>query len=237
MNILAIDTSTYVMGVALLQGGIPVGEIVTHEKKNHSVRLMPAIRTLFNEVEMEPKDLDRIVVSEGPGSYTGVRIGVTTAKTMAWSLGIPVVGVSSMEMLAQNGRHFQGVVSPFYDARRGQVFTGLYRYSEGTMVCIKEDRMTIHEDWLSSLKEMNQPVLFTSPDMDKHEEIIRMKLGDLAVFASSIDCLPRPLELAIVGMKVNSDELETHTFSPNYHRLAEAEAKWLDANKKNNRDN
>lgn len=237
MNILAIDTSTYVMGVALLQSGIPVGEIVTHEKKNHSVRLMPAIRTLFNEIEMNPNELDRIVVSEGPGSYTGVRIGVTTAKTMAWSLGISVVGVSSMEMLAQNGRYFQGIVSPFYDARRGQVFTGLYRNSTGTMVCEKEDRMSIHEDWLSSLKELNQPVLFLSPDMDKHEEMIREKLGDLAVFGSSVDCLPRPLELALIGLKAESNEQKTHTFSPNYHRLAEAEAIWLESNKNKDHDN
>ncbi|WP_280772288.1 tRNA (adenosine(37)-N6)-threonylcarbamoyltransferase complex dimerization subunit type 1 TsaB [Salipaludibacillus daqingensis] len=237
MNILAIDTSTYVMGVALLKDGVPVGEMVTHEKKNHSIRLMPAIRALFNEVEMEPKDLDRMVVSEGPGSYTGVRIGVTTAKTLAWSLGVPVVGVSSMEMLAQNGRYFQGVVSPFFDARRGQVFTGLYRGAEGTMVSEKEDCMTIHEQWLTSLKELDEPVLFLSPDIDKHEELITEILGDLAVFGSAIDCLPRPLELAVVGMNAIVDKQETHTFSPNYHRLAEAEAKWLEANKNNVRDN
>ncbi|WP_416148603.1 tRNA (adenosine(37)-N6)-threonylcarbamoyltransferase complex dimerization subunit type 1 TsaB [Salipaludibacillus sp. HK11] len=231
MNILAIDTSTYVMGVALIRGGVPVGEIVTHEKKNHSVRLMSAIRGLFREVDMKPDQLDRIVVSEGPGSYTGVRIGVTTAKTLAWSLKIPIVGVSSMEMLAQNGRHFQGMISPFYDARRGQVFTGLYFDSREAVTSTKADQMVIHEHWLDSLVEIKQPVLFLSPDMEKHEELIRSKMGDRAVFGSSIDCLPSPTELALVGMDKEVDT-RTHSFSPNYLRLAEAEAKWLEANQK-----
>jgi len=83
---------------------------------------------------------------------------------------------------------------------------------------------------------LNQPVLFLSPDIEKHEEVILEKLGDLAVFGSSIDCLPRPLELAIVGLKADIEH-ETHTFSPNYHRLAEAEAKWLEANKNKEKDN
>ncbi|PYZ92154.1 tRNA (adenosine(37)-N6)-threonylcarbamoyltransferase complex dimerization subunit type 1 TsaB [Salipaludibacillus keqinensis] len=231
MNILAIDTSTYVMGVALLKEGVPVGEIVTHEKKNHSVRLMAGIRSLFNEVDLEPKDLDRIVVSEGPGSYTGVRIGVTTAKTMAWGLGIPVVGVSSMEQLAQNGRHFPGLISPFFDARRGQVFTGLYEDQHGTVRELKENRMAIHTNWIEALKEFSQPILFLSPDMEKHEQLIQDELGELAVIGSPMECLPRPTELALIGMQ-KPVQGDTHTFSPNYLRLAEAEAKWLEANGK-----
>ncbi|MCE7790816.1 tRNA (adenosine(37)-N6)-threonylcarbamoyltransferase complex dimerization subunit type 1 TsaB [Salipaludibacillus sp. CUR1] len=235
MNILAVDTASYVMGVALLKDGNPLGEIVTHQKKNHSVRLMPAIRTLFSETDMKPGDLDRIVVSEGPGSYTGVRIGVTTAKTMAWALNIPVIGVSSMEMLAQNARHFQGVISPFFDARRGQVFTGLYRSEGGRIIQEEEDRITMHKDWLQLLKEKEEPVIFLSPDIGQHASLIKEELGEWATAASSIGNLPRPLELAAAGMdKAPGDS--PHTFSPNYLRMAEAEAKWLKANKKNKED-
>ncbi|MGJ9385850.1 tRNA (adenosine(37)-N6)-threonylcarbamoyltransferase complex dimerization subunit type 1 TsaB [Salipaludibacillus sp. CF4.18] len=227
MNILAIDTSTYVMGVAILRDGVPAGEMRTHLKKNHSIRLMPAIRALFEEVDMKPAELDRIVVSEGPGSYTGVRIGVTTAKTMAWALNRPVIGVSSMEMLAQNGRYFNGVISPFYDARRGQVFTGLYRSMSNGIIRESEDLITLHDGWLKALKEQGEPVLCVSPDMEKHKELIQQELGDLAIIGTEIDALPSPLELARIGMR--KDVVTTaHEFSPNYLRLAEAEAKWLE---------
>src|SRR5699024_7344353 len=82
-------------GVAIMKDSRVIGEIVTHLKKNHSVRLMPAIDQLMKEVKVIPEDLTKIVVAKGPGSYTGVRIGLTTAKTMAWALDIPIIGISS----------------------------------------------------------------------------------------------------------------------------------------------
>src|SRR5699024_3708924 len=97
------DTSNQVMGVALLHDDVLVGEIVTNIKKNHSVRLMPAIDQLMRETGMTPDLLDKIAVAKGPGSFTGVRIGLATAKAMAWSLEIPIVGVSSLEVLAYQG--------------------------------------------------------------------------------------------------------------------------------------
>src|SRR5699024_3341921 len=110
MNILAMDTSHHVMGVALLQEDKIIGEITTNLAKNHSVRLMPAVEQLMKEVAMKPEDLDKIVVAKGPGSYTGVRIALSTAKSMAWALDIPIVGVSSLEVLAYQGRLFQGYI-------------------------------------------------------------------------------------------------------------------------------
>ncbi|MBU9723679.1 MULTISPECIES: tRNA (adenosine(37)-N6)-threonylcarbamoyltransferase complex dimerization subunit type 1 TsaB [Bacillaceae] len=228
MNVLAIDTSSYVLGVAVMKDGWLVGEYITYLKKNHSVRLMPAIRALMEEVDLTPNRLDRIVVSEGPGSYTGVRIGVTTAKTMAWSLKIPVVGVSSLEVLAQNGRHFNGYISPFIDARRGQVYTGLYESKNGIVQQVKEDQIIIHREWLNQLKEMDKPVCMLSIDMNKHNDDIHAILGEKGIIATVTDCMPRPGELARVGME-KKVEGETHDFSPNYIRLAEAEAKWMES--------
>ncbi len=94
---------------------------------------MPAITKLMNEVGIQPNQLDRVVVANGPGSYTGVRIGVTTAKTLAWSLQIPVVGVSSLALMAQAGRLFHGEIVPLVDARRGQVYTAYIRFKMGSV--------------------------------------------------------------------------------------------------------
>ena len=99
MNILAMDTSTQVMGISILKNNEIRTEIVTNIPKNHSVRLMPAIEQAMNLVGLEPKELDKIVTTIGPGSYTGIRIGLTTAKSMGWALNIPVVGVSSLEVM------------------------------------------------------------------------------------------------------------------------------------------
>ena len=91
---------------------------------------------------MKPADLDKIVVAKGPGSYTGVRIGVTIAKTFAWTLNIPLVGISSLEALAAGvGRHFDGFISPLFDARRGQIYTGLYQFKNGQLESVIQDQI------------------------------------------------------------------------------------------------
>lgn len=104
--ILGIDTATDTMSVALSNEGQIMGEITTNLKKNHSVRLLPAISELLTECGVTVRDLTKIAVAKGPGSYTGLRIGVTAAKTLAWDLGIPIVGVSSLEVLAKSGGLF-----------------------------------------------------------------------------------------------------------------------------------
>jgi len=225
MKALAIDTSNLVMGVAVIDGNTIIGEYSTNLSKNHSIRLMPAIRDLMQEVEVEPKQLDRIIVAHGPGSYTGVRIGVTIAKTLAWTLNIPIVGVSSLEVLALNGQLFEGVVSPLFDARRGQVYTGLYGTKGGRFQTVIEDQIIMLKDWVGQLRQLDKKVLFLGNDVGLHEAVIKEVLQDQAVFASPTLFNPRPGELAMIG--INREPEEVHSFVPNYIRLAEAEAKWL----------
>ncbi|MEG9464093.1 MAG: tRNA (adenosine(37)-N6)-threonylcarbamoyltransferase complex dimerization subunit type 1 TsaB, partial [Bacillus amyloliquefaciens] len=86
MTILAIDTSNYTLGAALVRDKTVMAEYITYLKKNHSVRAMPAVNSLLQDCGLTPQDLTKIAVAKGPGSYTGVRIGVTLAKTLAWSL-------------------------------------------------------------------------------------------------------------------------------------------------------
>ncbi|MBE4906541.1 tRNA (adenosine(37)-N6)-threonylcarbamoyltransferase complex dimerization subunit type 1 TsaB [Bacillus luteolus] len=225
MKVLAIDTSNYVMGIAIVDGADVVGEVITNLKKNHSIRVMPAIHQLLQECDIKPSEVEKIVVAHGPGSYTGVRIGVTIAKTLAWALKIPLVGVSSLEVLAANGQYFQGSLSPIFDARRGQVYTGLYAYEEGQFVSKKNDRIVLLKDWLKELKEENQKVLFLGNDLAIHKTTIQEELEDLAIFASSSLNNPRPSELALLG--VTREEQDVHSFVPNYIRMVEAETNWL----------
>lgn len=226
MKALAIDTSTFVMGVALVDGDQVLGEIITNFKKNHSVRLMPAIDTLMKDAGVKPKELERIIVAHGPGSYTGVRIGVTTAKTLAWTLGIPLVGVSSLETLAQNGRYYSGVVSPIFDARRGQVYTGLYREQNGVFTNVIKDQICLLEDWVKHLVTIDETVLFLGNDVSIHKNKIEEVLTEKGHFGLLSDNNPRPSELARIGIEKEPIQ-DIHSFTPNYIRLAEAEVNWL----------
>jgi tRNA threonylcarbamoyladenosine biosynthesis protein TsaB len=231
-KVLAIDTSTYVLGVAIVEKDKVIGELVTNVKKNHSVRAMPAIEQLMKDCDVKPADLDLIVAGKGPGSYTGVRIGVTLAKTLAWSLNKPLAGVSSLELLAANGRYFNGSICSLMDARRGQVYTGLYRFDDMKLVTEIEDVNILVTDWLTLLKDKQEPVLFIGNDVLLHKETIIEYLGELAQFAQVSEYNPRPSELAFLGMQKEKEAGNVHSFVPNYTRLAEAEAKWLESKEK-----
>lgn len=230
MKILSIDTSNYALGIGLLDENQVMGEYISNIKKNHSVRVMPAIQTIMNECGVKPADLTKIVVAKGPGSYTGVRIGVTIAKTLAWTLKIPLTGVSSLEVLAASaGRHFDGYISPLFDARRGQVYTGLYQFREGSLTTVKEDRLVMTAEWAPSLSSLDKDILFVGNDLPLHQQVIEEALGSRARFAEVTEHNPRPAELALLGR--NRKEEDPHSFVPNYIRLAEAEAKWLESQK------
>lgn len=227
MTILAIDTSNYALGVALLEDGQVLGEYITNLKKNHSLRIMPAIQILMKDCGKIPADLSKIVVAKGPGSYTGVRIGVTIAKTLAWTLNLPLVGISSLEVLAGAGRYFDGLVSPIFDARRGQVYTGLFQFNNGQPVIVEKDQLVMLADWAGKLKNEAKPILFVGNDLQIHRTTIEEILGSQAVFAGITEHNPRPSVLALLGQDKQGEDI--HSFVPNYIRLAEAEAKWLEA--------
>ncbi|MGM0847371.1 MAG: tRNA (adenosine(37)-N6)-threonylcarbamoyltransferase complex dimerization subunit type 1 TsaB [Bacillota bacterium] len=229
MKILGIDTSNYQLGVALVDDNEVIGEYITNIKKNHSLRAMPAVELLMKECGIAPAELDKIVVANGPGSYTGVRIGVTIAKTLAWSLDIPVAGISSLAVLASSGRYFEGLVSPLFDARRGQLYTGLYKYDGGKLVCLVEDTNLPAEQWAEMMSQYEQKILFVGHDVKIHQELLQSKLDIQAVFADMTSHNPRPSELIRLGMERPGENV--HGLVPNYIRLAEAEAKWRESQK------
>ncbi len=134
MNVLVIDTSNFPLAIAVMNENEVIAEMMINIKKNHSIQAMPLIETMLKAANLSPKEMERIVVSMGPGSYTGVRIGVTMAKTLAWTLKIPIVGVSSLAAITGAGRHFNGLVCPVFDARRGQAYTGLYRFENSSRI-------------------------------------------------------------------------------------------------------
>jgi len=229
MKILAIDTSTAVMGIALMDEEKVYAEMTTNLKKNHSARLMPAMDQLFDEVKWLHDEIDLIAVAKGPGSYTGVRIGVTAAKTFSWALHIPLVGISTLEAMAYEHYHFAGLLSPMLDARRGQVYTGLYKCDQKQWLNDQHDRIILLSEWLQRLKGREEKVLFVGDDVELHRETIETALGERAIFSSPPFHFPRPSIIGLLGKRqFESGKIDnTFDFAPAYLQLAEAEAKWL----------
>lgn len=223
---LGIDTANTPLSVAIVKDGIVLAEMNSSMAVNHSLRAMSTIEELFTTVQLQPKDVDAIAVSEGPGSYTGVRIGVTIAKTLAWTLKKPLTGVSSLKALAANAYYFDGFICPIVDARRNNVYAGLYEYQNGHLDAIKEDGHFAIEDLLDSLMEADRPVLFIGKDVAMYESIIRERMNGSAVIAPFPLQLPRASSLVFIAQQSVQQE-NIHAFTPEYRRIAEAEANWL----------
>lgn len=225
MKILAIDTSNIPLSVAVLEDKTLLATMTTNIKKNHSITLMPAIADVMKLAGVKPAELDRIVVAQGPGSFTGLRIGVATAKTLAFTLDCELVGVSSLELLAAGISDDKADIVPLFDARRNHVFSGLYRNSNE----LTNELPDQHRDlvaWLTELKERNQPQIFVGTDVDLFKPQIIDILGEQAHFPAPFLNVPQAFILGLIGK--DKKPVEQETFIPNYLRLTQAESQWLE---------
>ena len=213
MKVLAFDTSSKALSLAILEDKQVLAETTINIKKNHSITLMPAIDFLMASLDWTPKDLDRIVVAEGPGSYTGLRIAVATAKTLAHTLNIELVGMSSL--LALVPRQQEGLLVPLMDARRNNVYAGFY---ENAKSVFPEAHLSFAEV-LEKVTDAEQ-VTFVG-EVGAFVEQIQEQLPQ----ASYQETLPNATNLALWAWDKKADSL--HDFVPNYLKRVEAEENWL----------
>ncbi|PID20109.1 tRNA (adenosine(37)-N6)-threonylcarbamoyltransferase complex dimerization subunit type 1 TsaB [Sporosarcina sp. P3] len=220
---LGIDTANSPLSVAIVKDDVLLIEESSMMKINHSLRAMTAVEEACRKADITPSEIDAIAVSEGPGSYTGVRIGVTIAKTLAWTLDKPLYGVSSLKALAVNGQLFNGLICSVIDARRSNVYAGVYRSNGTELVNVLEDQHCLLAELLKKLKECNEAVLFVGEDVKLHTSIIRDHLGEQAHIASFALNVPRASSAILLAQSADQSEA-VHTFTPQYKRITEAEA-------------
>ena len=213
MKVLAFDTSSKALSLAILEDKQLLAETTINIKKNHSITLMPAIDFLMASLDWTPKDLDRIVVAEGPGSYTGLRIAVATAKTLAHTLNIELVGMSSL--LALVPRQQEGLLVPLMDARRNNVYAGFYENAKPVM---PEAHLSFAEV-LEKVKDAEQ-VTFVG-EVGPFVEQIQEQLSQ----ANYQETLPNAANLALLAWDKEAGSL--HDLVPNYLKRVEAEENWL----------
>lgn len=221
---LGIETANAPLSVAVVKDGAVLAEVVQNIKLTHSVGAMPAIEELLQKAGVKPAELDAIAISEGPGSYTGVRIGVTIAKTLAWTLQKPLVGISSVQSLAANAQLSSDVVCALFDARRQHVYAGAYE--QGSAI-IEDAHMSI-DQLLQQLDALGRNVLFVGSDVAMYWDTIVAALGERAQKAPLAFNLPRASQVIELAMQKPLPAIEdTHHFVPTYKRIAEAEANWI----------
>ena len=214
MKVLAFDTSSKALSLAILEDKQVFAETTINIKKNHSITLMPAIDFLMASLDWTPKDLDRIVVAEGPGSYTGLRIAVATAKTLAHTLKIELVGVSSL--LALVPEQVEGLVIPVMDARRNNVYAGFYQSGQAVW---PEAHLPLAEV-LEIAGAANQSVTFVGETAAFTEQI------EVALPQATLQpTLPNAAAVGRLGLDLPSQSI--HDFVPNYLKRVEAEENWL----------
>ncbi len=200
MNILAIDTSGPTCGVAILADGAVRFSQTVLNKRTHSVNLMPMVDAAFAFTGLCLEEMDRLACVVGPGSFTGVRLGVSTVKGLAHGSGKPCVAVNALEAMALGAGRFDGLVCPMQDARAGQVYAALFR--DGAR--ISGDRPIALTGLTEELLNMNQNVLFTGDGMTVHREKIRALMGEHAFFAEAAFAFLRPETVAEIAEKAES---------------------------------
>lgn len=231
MKILAFDTSNLVLSVAICEDEKTIATFNSSEKKTHSVTLLPAIKKLLVENNLEVKDIEKIVVAQGPGSFTGIRIAVTTAKMLAWTLNIPLVGISSLALIASNITDKTSYIIPYFDARRSNVFAGIYKWENKELKNIVADGHWVIDDLILEMKKLDGPVIFVGTSI---EELTSKATGSNVTFSEKFE--PRAENL--VKLAKNEPEVaDIHAFIPKYLRYTKAEYDWLRTQGEEMKDN
>lgn len=224
---LAIDTSSRTASIALLQDEVILYELSVNVGLNHSVVLLPAFDQMLHALGLDMEKIDLFACTTGPGSFTGLRIAAGTIKGFAMASGKPIVGVSSLDALSLNAACSPYPVCPLLDARKGQVYTALYRSSEvGFPQKITADKVAGMDSVLAEVSEMGN-VVFLGDGAAVYRTLIDGALGAKAVFLSGAHQSIRASAVGLLGLRSfrEGKAIDPISLIPHYLRLSEAEMK------------
>lgn len=227
MKILSLDSATECATVALLEDFKVLGEINFNYKKQHSTLLMSMIDELLKASSMEVNDLDGFVVSKGPGSFTGLRIGMATIKGLSLGLNKPYISISSLDALAYNVYGTEGILCPIMDALRNNVYTCIYEYINGELSPIT-DYMALSINELSDiLKTYDKTIYFVGDGTKIHKEYLKSELSN-CYFAPQHLNFVRASALGEIGMKklLAGMRDDANNSAPIYLRKSQAEREY-----------
>ncbi len=183
MKILGIDSSGLVASAAIADEKNIIAEFTVNNKQTHSQTLLPMIEKVVDMSEIELEQIDAIAIAAGPGSFTGLRIGSATAKGIGLALKKPVVSVPTLEGLAYRVSVFDGIICPIMDARRNQVYTGIYKMDKGNLVCLSEQKAVDIHEIMEELEKYDEKVIFLGDGVEVQRETIEKEFKKEYCFA------------------------------------------------------
>ena len=225
MRILALDSSGLVATVAIVEDEQTLAEYTVNYKKTHSQTLLPMLDEVAKMIEMDLDTIDAIAVAGGPGSFTGLRIGSATAKGLGLALGKPLIHVPTLDGLAYNLYGTKGLICPIMDARRNQVYTGIYRFEDNEFKIVEEQMAISVDELIEKLNQYGEEVTFLGDGVPVYRISIAEGLDKTYNFAPAHMNRQRAASVATLAMQYyKGGKVETaEEHRPDYLRLSQAE--------------
>lgn len=231
LNILALDSSGLVASLALVQEEKIIGEYTINYKQTHSQTLLPMLDSLVKQLGIDLSTIDAIAVSGGPGSFTGLRIGAATAKGLGLALDIPIINIPTAEAMAYQIWNTTGYICPIMDARRAQVYTGIYEYTTAQDFNIVKEQMAVPMmELIHLLNESNKPVTFLGDGVPVHQQLISEQLTVPYTFAPTFASRQRAATVGVRAIEYFKKGKIEHPreHQPDYLRASQAERERLE---------
>ncbi|MBP7222406.1 MAG: tRNA (adenosine(37)-N6)-threonylcarbamoyltransferase complex dimerization subunit type 1 TsaB [Sedimentibacter sp.] len=225
MKILSIESASVAASCAVSEDENLLGEYTLSHKKTHSEKLMPLIEELMEDLGLKLKDIDFLAVSEGPGSYTGLRIGAALAKSLAFAGNLRIIGVPTMKSLAANIYDEDKLIVPVMDAKAGRIYTGIYRWDNRELRETEEQFACNIDELIQILNKYEEPVVFNGDGSVNYRERILNNLNRKSYFAPEACNYLKASTLGFIAYKmaVAGDTVTADEFKPRYLRLSQAE--------------
>ena len=225
MKILGLDSSGIVASVAIVEDDVLIAEYTVNYKKTHSQTLLPMLDEIAKMTELDLNSIDAIAVAAGPGSFTGLRIGSATAKGLGLALKKPLIAIPTVEGLAYNLYDISGLICPIMDARRKQVYTGIYRFTDHQLRVVEDQMAVPMETVIEKLNQYGEAVTFLGDGVPVFHELIAEKMTVPYSFAPAHVNKQRAAAVAALG-EIYYRQGKTETAMehvPDYLRVSQAE--------------
>lgn len=225
MKILGLDSSGIVASVAIVEDDVLIAEYTVNYKKTHSQTLLPMLDEIAKMTELDLNSIDAIAVAAGPGSFTGLRIGSATAKGLGLALKKPLIAIPTVEGLAYNLYDIPGLICPIMDARRKQVYTGIYRFTDHQLKVVEDQMAVPMETVIEKLNQYGETVTFLGDGVPVFHELIAEKMTVPYSFAPAHVNKQRAAAVAALG-EIYYRQGKTETAMehvPDYLRVSQAE--------------
>ena len=227
MKILGIDTSSNASSVAVIEDNKLICEYTVNTKTTHSQKLMPMIENMLSMSGINVKEIDAIAICIGPGSFTGLRIGMATAKAISHVNNLPIIGVNSLEILAGNMNLCDKKICSILDAQRNQVYTGRYKFENGSIVEIQPVDVVEIETLLEEISKDNDEWILVGEAVYKHEDKIK-EIKNIDIPAPSHN-VTKASSLCSIAMEKYNNNIDIHNcydINPMYIRKSQAEVQY-----------